>query len=394
MQHDAPQVPLTRAGKLPHVTILTANAGGGHRAAARSLAEVLEGQAEVSFLSLMDDYAPFPINTWSATYGPWVNYTPWLYRLVYRYGSSRERVLMTERAVYPLIRPWMERGMLSVNPDLFISVHPLHTDVPIWVLQEAGRRVPFVTVVTDPVTPPVAWFCPEVDLCIVATEEARSVAIGCGLAPHKVSVIGLPIRLAFAELRGRPKTEMRRQLGLAPERPLVLLTGGGAGIGRLRPLALAIAKRLKHHPAAPQMAIIAGRNRELQLLLKAERWPIPVQVLGFVDNMPEWLAATDLLLTKAGPATIQEAACLGVPVLITDFVPGQETGNVEWVQRHRVGMYEPTTRRIAQMVDELLQPDNPELAQMAERASRVARPYAATEIATAALELLRQTPAV
>lgn len=389
MNHGAPNATVTQANHLPHVTILTANAGGGHRAAAHSLAEALEGRAYVTYLSLMDDYAPFPINTWSATYGPWVNYTPWLYRLVYRYGSSRDRVLMTERAVYPLIRPWVEKGMLSVNPDLFISVHPLHTDVPIWVLQATGRRVPFVTVVTDPVTPPVAWFCPDVDLCIVATEEARSVALGCGLAPHKVSVIGLPIRPAFHQARGQAKDEMRRRLGLAPERPLVLLTGGGAGIGRLRPLALAITRRLADHPANPQLAIIAGRNRELQLLLRAERWPIPVQVLGFVNNMPEWLAATDLLISKAGPATIAEAACMGVPLIITDYVPGQEIGNVEWVQRHNVGLYEPSTQGIARVVADLLQPGNLELARMTERALATARPDAAREIADAALALLQ-----
>ncbi len=389
MNQGAPSAAVTQANHLPHVTILTANAGGGHRAAAHSLAEALEGRAYVTYLSLMDDYAPFPINTWSATYGPWVNYTPWLYRLVYRYGSSRDRVLMTERAVYPLIRPWVEKGMLSVNPDLFISVHPLHTDVPIWILQEASRRIPFVTVVTDPVTPPVAWFCPEVDLCIVATEEARSVALGCGLDPHKVSVIGLPIRPAFHLARGQAKDEMRRRLGLAPERPLVLLTGGGAGIGRLRPLALAITRRLADHPANPQLAIIAGRNRELQLLLRAERWPIPVQVLGFVNNMPEWLAATDLLISKAGPATIAEAACMGVPLIITDYVPGQEIGNVEWVQRHNVGLYEPSTQGIARVVTDLLQPGNPELARMAERALATARPDAAREIADAALALLQ-----
>ena len=285
MNQGAPDASVIQANHLPHITILTANAGGGHRAAAHSLAEALEGRAYVTYLSLMDDYAPFPINTWSATYGPWVNYTPWLYRLVYRYGSSRERVLATERAVFPLIRPWVEKGMLSVDPDLFISVHPLHTDVPIWLLQQAGRRVPFMTVVTDPVTPPVAWFCPDVDLCIVATEEARSMALGCGMAPRKVKVIGLPIRPAFQQARGQSKAEVRRRLGLAPERPLVLLTGGGAGIGRLRPLALAITRGLADHPARPttrgrmrvsprighSRARIARRPGELRALCRRRR---------------------------------------------------------------------------------------------------------------------------
>ena len=71
----------SHTGSLPRVTILTANVGGGHRAAARSLAEALEGKASVTQVSLIDDHAPFPLNTWAATYAPWVNYTPWLYQL-------------------------------------------------------------------------------------------------------------------------------------------------------------------------------------------------------------------------------------------------------------------------------------------------------------------------
>ena len=30
---------------------------------------------------------------------------------------------------------------------------------------------------------------------------------------------------------------------------------------------------------------------------------------------------------------------MGVPLIITDYAPGQEIGNVEWVQRHNVGLY-------------------------------------------------------
>src|SRR5512143_1838993 len=74
---------MTSRRGLPRVTILTANAGGGHRAASRSLSEALEGKAFVTQVSMIDDHAPFPLNTWSATYAPWVNYTPWLYRMVY-----------------------------------------------------------------------------------------------------------------------------------------------------------------------------------------------------------------------------------------------------------------------------------------------------------------------
>jgi 1,2-diacylglycerol 3-beta-galactosyltransferase len=373
---------------LPRISILTANVGGGHLAAARSLADAFAGKAHVSFLRLIDDHSPFPISTFSATYRPWVTYTPALYRLVYRIGASRERVVFVERAVYPLVRRRLTAALSAERPDLWISVHPLQIDMPLWIMSENGSRVPFVTVVTDPVTPPVAWFSPDVDLCVVATEPARVVALACGIPDERVHVIGLPIRRAFGENRDRPKPEARAHLGLVPDQPLVLMTGGGAGIGRLMPIAQAVARRLAgQHPKA-QVAIITGNNRTLYRQLCAEAWPIPVFVRGYVDNMAEWLAAADLLITKAGPGTLAEAACLGVPVVITDYVPGQETGNVAWTLEHGTGVFEQNPDLIAALAADWLRPGSSTLAAMSVRARAIARPDASAHIVQSALRLL------
>jgi 1,2-diacylglycerol 3-beta-galactosyltransferase len=373
---------------LPHVSILTAKAGGGHLAAAESLAEALVDDAHVSILRLMDDHSPFPISHLSAGYGPLVHYAPRLYHVAYRFAASRSRLVLTERAIYPLVRRRMDAVLRSQDADLWISVHHLQIDTTLWLLREQGSVAPFVTVVTDPVTAPVAWFSPKVDLCVVATEAARDVALACNVPRDRVRVIGLPIRRAFAEMRGRPKAEVRSHLGLAPDRPLILMSGGGAGVGRLLPIARAVTDALCGHRAPPQVAIIAGRNSMLERRLRAETWPIPVTVLGYVNNMAEWLAASDLFITKAGPGALAEAACLGTPALITGYVPGQEVGNVTWAAEHGAGVFEPDTNRIADLVSDLFRPGNPELVRMSAAAGELARPDAARQIARAALDLL------
>lgn len=373
---------------LPRVSILTANAGGGHLAAAESLAEALANDAHVSILRLMDDHSPFPISHFSAGYGPLVHYAPLLYHVVYRFAASRSRLVLTERAIYPLVRHRMDAVLRSQDADLWISVHHLQIDTTLWLLREQGSVAPFVTVVTDPVTAPVAWFSPNVDLCVVATEAARNVALACKVPHDRVRVIGLPIRRAFAEMRGRPKAEVRSHLNLAPDRPLILMSGGGAGVGRLLPIARAVTRALRGHRAPPQVAIITGRNSVLERRLRTETWPIPVTVLGYVNNMAEWLAASDLFITKAGPGALAEAACLGTPALITGYIPGQEVGNVTWAAEHGAGVFEPDTDRIADLVSDLFRPGNLELVRMSAAAGELARPDAARQIARAALDLL------
>jgi 1,2-diacylglycerol 3-beta-galactosyltransferase len=236
----------------------------------------------------------------------------------------------------------------------------------------------------------VAWFYSNVDLCVVATEPARLVALANGMDPSKVKVIGLPIRRAFADIHGVSKSDARATLGIPADLPLVLMTGGAAGIGKLVPAAKAITSQLAMQQTPVQMAIIAGNNDALLRRLRSEPWPIPVTVLGFVDDMPSWLAATDLLITKAGPTTLAEAACAGVPVLITGFIPGQENGNVTWVQQHNAGLFVPDMAEAARLVSEWLKPGNPHLAEMAARARAIAQPEAASQVVQAALELLRR----
>jgi 1,2-diacylglycerol 3-beta-galactosyltransferase len=207
--------------------------------------------------------------------------------------------------------------------------------------------------------------------------------------PSKVKVIGLPVRRAFAEIHGRPRPDARAALGIRADLPLVLMTGGAAGIGKLLSTAKAITDQLAKQGTPAQMAIIAGNNDALQRRLRSEPWPIPVTVLGFVEDMAGWLAATDLLITKAGPTTLAEAACAGVPVLITGFIPGQETGNVTWIQEHNTGVFAPDIEQAADLVSEWLRPGNPQLAEMAARARAVAQPEAASHVVQAALDLLR-----
>ncbi len=183
---------------------------------------------------------------------------------------------------------------------------------------------------------------------------------------------------------------MRAKLGIRPDVPLILLTGGGAGIGKVAQMASVIAARLADAQVPAQMAVIAGRNKELLRQLQSEPWPMPVIPLGFVENMPEWLAACDLLISKAGPGTLAEAACVGVPVLVTGYIPGQETGNVEWVTRSGAGAFAQEPERVAELVAEWLQPGSSTLTRMAERARSISRPDAAEEIGRVALDLYRQ----
>jgi 1,2-diacylglycerol 3-beta-galactosyltransferase len=163
-----------------------------------------------------------------------------------------------------------------------------------------------------------------------------------------------------------------------------MVMGGGEGFGRVFEITRSLARAL---PQA-QLLVVAGRNTALQAKLEAIAWEIPTRIYGFVDHIPDLMQAADLLVTKAGPGTISEAFSAALPVLLYGYIPGQEQGNISYIQTHRAGAYTEIPEEIAGLISTWLAPDNPALAEMARQAARLARPQAALAIATQACELL------
>lgn len=108
---------------------------------------------------------------------------------------------------------------------------------------------------------------------------------------------------------------------------------------------------------------------------------VDVVPLGFVTNMAEYMVACDVLISKAGPGTISEAAALSLPVMLTSFLPGQEEGNVDYVTEGGFGAFCQDTdpEAIAEEVAVWLNNDE-KLAEMAAAAKKMGHPNAARDI--------------
>jgi 1,2-diacylglycerol 3-beta-galactosyltransferase len=283
-----------------------------------------------------------------------------------------------------VLRPRVARAIREHAPDLMVSVHPLVQQVVLKVRAQTHRTTPFVTVVTDLVTVPPVWFSPQVTLCFVPSDEAYRLARRAGLREEQLRQCGLPIRPAFAR-KPRPKAELRRELGMNQDVPAALLVGGGEGMGPVGDIARAVAARLARErapgePPAGQLVVVCGRNQRLCEEMLAHTWPVPTVVKGFVENIWDPMAACDCIITKAGPGTIAEACALGLPLLLSGYVPGQETGNVPYVLKNGVGVYAEDPWQIAAVVNGWFGPQRPILAQVSANAFKLGRPQATFQI--------------
>jgi 1,2-diacylglycerol 3-beta-galactosyltransferase len=180
----------------------------------------------------------------------------------------------------------------------------------------------------------------------------------------------------------REPAELRAEIGLAPDRVTALLIGGGEGAGGLE----AIVRAIQETSLDLQLIVVCGRNAVMRARLESARLRTPAHICGFVQTIPEFMRAADVVITKGGPQTIAESLVVGRPVILTQTIPGQEEGNGAFVERYSVGFAPGPVDVVVKNLRRLI--GNPtERAWMTENAHLLGRPRAASQLSELAWEL-------
>lgn len=360
--------------------LLYSATGGGHLGAARAVAEGLQerfgGQARVELVDALAEYGPWPISRVPDWYGTMLRSGGRFYGLGFHLFDGRRRA----RALSALFRLWAlpaAHRLLADHPaDAVITFHPVPVHTLAYALSRLQPPIPLVAVGVDLVAMHAFWVDPGVSCYLVATESARNRLLRHGLDPRRVRVVGLPVCRRFYEVRKRDPRVLRRRLGLSPQMPVVLTMAGGIGFAPLE----RVVRALVDATLPAQIVVIAGHNRRLCERLRPLAAEGRLRMEGFVENIHEWMRAADLLVTKAGPATLAEALAVGVPPVIWGAIPVQETPNVRLLVGAGAGVWAPGPRRTAEVVHRLLG-DAGARARMRRQADRLVRPDAAGRIA-------------
>lgn len=412
------------------VQILMSDTGGGHRASANALRDAFDvlypGRIQCDIVDIYTDYGPFwPYNDYVRLYKLMAKY-PWTWDLFFKFGSTPFglwlNAFLLETFCFDAFADCLARpsGTTDTRADLVVSVHPLCQDLPLRILAHldsqgqtrdpTARTTPFCTVVTDLGGAHPTWFHSGVDKCFVPSDALYAMARTRGLEKQQIVQYGLPIRKGFwdgwkdtggatsADREDKARTHktlpdpalLRKKLGLDAQLPTVLIVGGGDGMGNIVAMAKALGDKLgRNDSRRTQMVVVCGNNKEAEAELDQMTWQggVKTYIRGFVNNMDEWMTASDVLVTKAGPGTIAEASICGLPCMLFAFLPGQEEGNIPFVENAGFGKYSSDPSVIANTVNLWL--SNPGmLAEMKQNAIKASRPHATLDIAKDIAEMV------
>jgi 1,2-diacylglycerol 3-beta-galactosyltransferase len=346
------------------VLFLISDTGGGHRSASQAITAALDEISEPNaFDHRIDDVAAhcsFPLTQLGTAYSAALRFAPPIYGALYHATNGRRRYRSLVRFCEPLYRERLRNLFCEYRPDVIVSVHPLLNHAALRARSDARITAPLLTVITDLGRVHEGWLIPEADAVIVPAPEVYERARERGVPAERLRILGHPIHPKFEDLR-ESKEELRAGLGLPQDATIALLMAGGEGGGKLLATTLALAKsRIPLH-----LIVVTGRNMALKAKLEelASTWATPMMVLGYSENIPSLMRLSDFLVTKAGPGTLAEASVIGVPVVVYDFVPGQERGNLEYVRSNGIGVVALNTADLIRSVRRIVQ-DPDRLASM------------------------------
>lgn len=358
------------------VLFLFSDTGGGHRSATEAMIEALDlefpGQFDSAKVDFFRQYYPTPLNKAPEMYPP-MSRLPQAWGLSWKASNSRSRTNVINDLSYPYLRKAAKRLVRENPADLIVSVHPLVNSHLAKAMRKSPR--PFITVVTDMVSTHAFWYDRRADLVVVPTEAAKQRGIRYGIPAGNLRVIGLPVAEQFRQPLP-DRDEWRRSMGWRTDRPVILVVGGGDGMGGVKRMA----KALNQADLEATLVVICGRNEALKEDLEAIDWQLPAHIYGFTREMPAFMHASDIMVTKAGPGSVSEAFICGLPIVLYARLPGQEDGNVNYVLDGGAGVWAPRGADALATIRHWV--ENPAARQVvADASKRLARPDAARQIA-------------
>ncbi|MDP1902454.1 MAG: galactosyldiacylglycerol synthase [Rubrivivax sp.] len=351
------------------IDLIWFNAGGGHRAAAQALEQVMLAQGRpwrVRRVNLTEVLDPTGLFKRLTGFEPEDLYNK---RLAsgFTLGLAQELKLLQglirvshARLVQRLAGYWS-----ATQPDLVVSLVPNFNRALHDALALARPGVPFVTVLTDMADhPPNFWIPPGLAQHVVCGTEhavAQALAAGCEAGRvHRAS--GMILRPEFYFGPSTHRTAERLREGLDEATPTGLVLFGGTGSRVMKRIAL----QLSDTP----LILMCGRNETLAAELRAlPTGRAPRVVVGYTPEVARWMRLADFFIGKPGPGSLSEAVHLGLPVIVTRnaWTMPQERWNTGWVQQQGLGLVLRSFREVRAAVAAL----TPRLPEFQARVQRI-----------------------
>ena len=316
--------------------ILSCSTGGGHNAAGNAIREELVRRGHQ--VRVLDPYALVSKGLAKRSGGIYIGIAqraPRLFGFIYLLGEGYRRlpfqspVYFANRKIALLLGQYLKEHPV----DVIVMPHLFPAEV-ITYMKRSGMPVPkTVFIATDYACIPFTEET-DCDYYVIPGKELIPEFCGRGIPEHKLLPAGIPVSASFLE--DIPKEQAKLLLGLSPEKHYILVSGGSIGAGNLEQTIRLLCEYTEHQEKA-ECIVICGNNKRLYRKLERKAKKVRgLHILKSTKKMHLYMKACDVFLSKPGGLSSTEAAAAGVSLIHISPIPGCETANRRFFEKHHM----------------------------------------------------------
>jgi len=342
------------------IIIFSSNGGGGHSAASAALKHYLYNDYDVEIINIFHELLP--------------SLDIFRYLTGYHYSGEELYNLLIQKKYFRLLSyfsifgSWyiqlqkhrintiLHRYCATKSPNLIISVIPYINDIILTVAQELD--VPFLIIPTDLDS---KTYCKNIYrpaykklyIGLAFNDQKIINQVKKSILQENIFIIGPVVKINFLE--NNNKDQLNKQHNSTPSPFTIMILMGAQGCNTI----LDYLRLLLQISYPLHIIVCIGNNTMLKHAIEALSLPptISLEIVGFTDKIAEYMAKSDILISKSGTLSVWESLCMNLPLILdaTSFILPWERFNHTFVHTHTFGTsvhhYEDIIPLIQEMIE-------------------------------------------
>ena len=366
------------------ILVLSVTAGEGHNAMGKALINAAEMRHhDTMMLDYFKDASPLRAAFAQPIYFFFLRHFPRFCRRTYVSLSKRDYHKMPGRlSAFGFMTSSKQCNQRILNtirefkPDMIYCTHVYAAYMMSYFKANHYCDLPTFFIVSDYVPHPYTEHCTKIDYLLTPTTELHPLLKEMGYQDSQFLPIGITVDPKFAMHHDRMR--LATSLGIKSNMFTILMISGAVGFGKTISLIDGIIKEgLK-----VQLIVVNGRNEEAKQRIDEKIQKAGIKNIlnyGFVNNVHELMAVSDVMIGKLGGVGITEAFNMGLPVICPMEAPAQEYDNGIYLEKKHCIINAGNNEKALAAIRSLM--GNPEtLKTMRQNVKAIAKPNAATDL--------------
>jgi len=366
------------------INLFYVTAGNGHKIAARAIMEYLDEQKVpriiIDFLCFSNKLCKYLCsNAYDIVSNNFHVVCKLMYNLTNRnrkYSRFVKFIDAVSMKSFDKVAPYLNDNM----PDISICTHFFPATI-LSKLRDKGLYLGKIYVIVTDYGLHKMWYNQKIDRYFVPNMKVREALLEMGATKKQIIVSGIPVFKKFQE--DKEKEQIFKKVGINNSKFTLLVVGSAISDKQ----AAQLLEGIYQTDMELNVLLVAGRNKALLKKLESlsSNSKLTLKKYGYIDNIDEMMTIADLMLTKPGGLTVSEALAIGVPLLMFNPIPYQETNNAAYIAEKGAGVLATSIDHAIQLIQKYYaSPSN--LEKMRQNAYKIAKPKAAQIIVNTILK--------